>query len=247
MTALIQEYPADARLYLQRAELHRLDRNWDDALGDYGTARRLSPGLQVLSFHEGRTWLDAGKPLKAKPLLDQFLAIEPGHTGALLVRSRILAEIGYPVAAAEDLREALSQMRSPSPDVYLERARLLASAGGHHVDESLRTIEEGISELGPLVTLIQFAVVLESDRGRHLEALDYMNRLPSRVRRQPHWLKRRGDALHKAGRIMDARDTYRAALTQIERLPKSRRYVKVMVELESSLRELLESTGTMVH
>ncbi len=227
--------PRNGELYLKRAELHRLHQDWAAALADYQRAEKLAPDLEVV-FYRGRMWLDAGRLDLAQSALDQFLRIKPDHASGLRVRAQVLAQRGEPLAAAADLDKAITRFEAPMPDLYLERARLLAAAGTAHIDRALRGLDEGIARFGPVVTLIQFAVDLESKRGQSDAALTYIDMLPPRVKDLPLWMARRGDVLLAAGRPEEARNAYAAALAAIERLPNQRRSAPAMVTLENRLR-----------
>ena len=241
LDAQIEAHPNAPELYLKRGELHRLHRDWEAALADYHRAAELDPGLPEVDYFVGRMWLEAARPDLAKSALNRYLTRRPDDAGALVIRSRALARLGEGLAAAEDLTKAIARLEALGPELYLERSRLLVAEGGKHVDEGLRGIDEGIARLGPLVTLIQFAVEVEADRAHHEEALARLDPLPPGVRKQPLWLARRGDLLLAAGRDAEARAAYAAALQAIEALPATRRTVRANAALESRLRSLIEA------
>src|SRR6266542_2762063 len=54
VTRHIQREPRNAQLYLKRAELHRIHRDWDSASSDYEKARDLAPKLETVDFLAGR-------------------------------------------------------------------------------------------------------------------------------------------------------------------------------------------------
>lgn len=235
--------PRNGELYLKRAELHRLHQDWEAALADYRRAEQLTPDLEVV-FYRGRMWLDADRLDLAKSALDYFLRIKPNHANALLARARVLARLGNPLAGADDLSKAIARFDKPTPDLYLQRAQLLAAAGSVHLDRALRGLDEGIARFGPVVTLIQLAVDLESKQGRYDAALTYIDALPPHVKALPLWMARRGDVLLAARRREDARDAYVAALAAIENLPVPRRQARAVVALENRLRPLVDQTDS---
>ena len=236
----IQAAPNDPALYLKRGELHRLHRDWPTALADYDTAVVLDPENQTVHFYRGRLYLEAGDPKQARPLLDRFLAVQPNHANALLIRSRALARLGDGLAAADDLTRAIALLDPPTPEVYLERARALVAAGPDNVERALTGIDDGIARLGPLVTLIQYAIEVERAQGHHRQALARLDRLPVQINRQPTWLATRGDILRDAGEIQQAQATYRSGLEKIEAYPPARRNTRATVGLETRLRASLK-------
>ncbi len=236
LTREIRESPPSAALYLKRGELHRLHRDWPAALTDYEQAVRLEPRNPAVSYYRGRMWLEAGQPERAKPELNRFLAVRPNHADALLIRSRALARLGKPHSAAADLTKAIALLHRPTPEVYLERAKLLATVGPDYVDQALAELDEGIARLGPLVTLIQYAVSMEVARGQYDAALARIDALPVGVQSGPAWLARRGDILMEADRLNEARAMYIVAKQAILELPPARRQSRAMAALEARLR-----------
>jgi tetratricopeptide (TPR) repeat protein len=243
MTTRIEADPRDAQLYLQRGELHRQHRDWSAAEADFLRARALQPDLAVVDFHIGQLKLDADLPKKAKQALDRFLAKEPDHARALVARARALARLGQPLAAVRDYDRALQahgKDHRPEPTYYLERARALADAGPEHLDTAVKGLDEGLERLGQPVTLQLYAIELELERGRHDAALARLDRIASRANRQESWLVRRGEILESAGRTVEARGAYAAALDALEKLSVSRRGSRAMQRLQAQAVAALE-------
>jgi tetratricopeptide (TPR) repeat protein len=228
--------PTNAALLLKRGELHRLHRDWARALADYDRAARLAPGLSEVEFARGRMLFEAGRYREARAVLDRFLAREPDQVSALLARARTLAALGDALGAAGDYTEALARMTPPEPDVYVERARTLASLGGRHAESALAGLDEGIARLGPLVTLELCAVDVELGLGRYDAALGRIDRAAAGSARKETWLARRGEILERAGRPAEARAAYAEALDAIRLLPPYRR-TRAVVALEAHVRD----------
>ena len=143
------------------------------------------------------------------------------------------------MAAADDLTRAIALFDPPTPEVYLERARALVIAGPDYTGRALNGLDAGIARLGPLVTLIQYAIGIERSAGRHQQALERLDALPDKIRLQPTWLAIRGDILRDIGDIQQAQATYRAGLETIETYPPARRNSRATVVLETRLRASL--------
>jgi tetratricopeptide (TPR) repeat protein len=242
ITALDREIAADPRdpsLYLKRGELHRLHRDWLAAVLDYQRTARLAPDLPELDYYTGRLWLEAGAPSLARAPLDRFLTARPDHADGLITRARVLAALDEGPAAAADFTRAIADLASPAPDLYLERARLVAAQGPDHVDLALEGIDEGLARLGPLVTLTRFAIEQEQARGRFSAALERLKSLPAKVIRRPAWQAWRGDLLSAMGRDRAAREAYAAGLEEIEALPATRRETRAIMALRARLTQAL--------
>ena len=239
LNAEIAAHPDDVELYVQRSELYRLNREWTLAEADLETAIGLTPDDPDIQFHLGRLWFEAGQPARARAALDRFIAARPDHVEGLLIRGRALGALGEHLAAAADYDRVIARLNQPEPEHYLDRARWLVAEGGAHVDAGLRGIDEAIARLGPIVTLIAFAIDVETGRGRYDAALARFASLPEVVAERPDWLARRGDVLRAAGRDREASTAYADALAAIEGLSAKRRSVKATIALEARLRRLL--------
>lgn len=236
-TAAIAHAPADARLYLRRGELHRVHEDWDAALADFDRAAALAPGDDAIDFLRGRTLEQAGRAAPARTALDRYLARHPDHTDALLARARALRALGEYQAAVADFTRAVELTARPDPDVFLERARVELALGD--TDRALTGIDAGIARVGSIASLQSFAIDVELQRGRVDAALARLDRLAMQSPRKESWLARRGDILADAGRELEARAAYTAALAAIEALPRSARRTAAMVGLEKRVRAVL--------
>lgn len=229
ITAKIKRDPKNASLYLQRGELHRLHRDWLHAAADYDRAAHLQPTLAIIDFARGRMLFESGRPQRAKLVLDRFLTQQPNHFDAVLTRARVLAKLGSTPAAINDFTRAIAQ--SPDPELYLERAHLIAG-DEKRIDEALSGLDEGIRRLGPIVTLQLPAIDLELRRQNYEGALSRLDLIAAQSDRKEAWLVRRGEILKLAGRDEEARAAFNAALVAIESLPPARRQSKAVTALQ---------------
>ena len=233
ITAKIKRDPKNASLYLQRGELHRLDRNWTRASADYDRAGRLQPDLTIIDLARGRMLFEAKRLRQAKLVLDRFLLQQPGHFEGLIIRARVLSRIGARLEATHDFTQALAI--AAEPELYLERAQVLAG-DEHYTQEALRGLDEGIKRLGPLVTLQLAAIDLELRRKNYDAALSRLDLISAQSDRKETWLVRRGEILKAASRTEEARIAFSAALSAIELLPPERRQNRSITALQSRAR-----------
>ena len=238
VTKQIEREPGNAALFIKRGQLHHTHRDWEAALRDFDHAAELDPNAYVVHVRRGETLFDNGRPGDAKQALDKFLQFNGDHAEAMVLRARALAQLGAVDEAIADLNRAIARSARPQPDWFLERARLSATQFDG-IDEALRGLEEGMTRLGPLVTLETVAIDLELRRGRHDAAAARIDRILSRMPRKEHWLVRRAEVLADAGRVSEARDSLNAALTAINTLPASRRRTKAVLALETEARASL--------
>jgi len=246
LTARIAGDPRDATLYLRRGELHRAHADWDAAATDYGRARAIDPRLDLVDYCAGRMFFESGRPGEATRTLGRFLAKHPDHPGALTFRARALTRLGRQLEAAQDYTRAISQYQPPStpdPDLYLKRAQALVDVGASRIDEAIQGLDEGMTRLGPLVSLGFYAIDLEVRLRRFDAALERLERLAARSPRQESYLIRRGGILEAAGRSEAARRAYEQVLAAIETLPQERRATGAVTNFETTARSGLERLG----
>ena len=238
ITAKIKRDPKNASLYLQRGELYRLHHEWSRAVADYDRAERLQPSLKIVDLARGKMLFESGRLQRAKLMLDRFLDQQPEHYDGLITRARVLAKLRKGSDAAQDFTRALSASSVPEPELYLERARVLAD-DEQHIDEALRGLDEGIDKLGPVVTLQLAAIDLELRRKNYDAALTRLDQIAAQSERKEAWLVRRGEILKLAGRDDEARAAFNAALLAIESLPPGHRQSRSVTALALRARSAL--------
>jgi len=239
LTLQLAQTPSNAPLYFQRAELYRIDQDFTNALADLERAARIDPSLVRVDFCRGRVFFEAGQPEKALPLLDKYLARKPEDAEAFTTRARTLRKLGQFRKSADDYTTAIAMNRNPNPELYIERAEALAALG--QPEEAVRSLDEGIRKMGPLVTLQLPAIDLEVSMQRYDAALARIDAASARLQRKETWLVRRAEILKKAGRLEEAQQNYRDALAALDRLPPTHRNTRATTELEHRIRAALAS------
>lgn len=215
LNAAILAAPTDANLYLERGELYAQHGEWLPAEANYLRAAELAPNLPRLNRARGALALVTREFTDARAQLDRALTLDARDAEALILRSRLRAEINDPRAALLDLDAALALLPNPRPELFLERAALMPSPAA-----AIRSLDEAMRRIGAAHTLQLRALELEESSGRIDAAVARINLIAERSERQEAWLKRRGDVLARAGRAAEAREAYRAALTAIAALPE---------------------------
>lgn len=237
LTSRIQSAPS-AVLHLQRSELFREDEAFAAALADCDAAARLDPALAAVLLSRAHSLYQSGQFQAAREALDAFLEKKPAHAEAFRLRARALAALKRHADAVADFNRALALMKEPPPDLFLERAQELGAQGS--MEAALASLDEGISQMGPLLTLQSAAIDVELQLGRHDAALARVDRILAGLQRKEAWLARRGQILQSAGRAEAARLAYTDALGSIEALPAFQRGIKATQELEVRLRSSLQ-------
>jgi tetratricopeptide (TPR) repeat protein len=237
VTKEIAAHPDDATLYVKRGELHRFEGHLAAALADYIEASRIDPSLAEADLGRGRALLDANRAARAEGPLVRFLHARPNHAEGRLALARCLAKLGRQTESAAEYTRAIGLFSPPNPDLYVERARVLAAAG--RPAEAIRGLDEGIARLGSPVALEDVAIDLEVQRKNWDGALVRGDRVAASLARRETWLARRGEILASAGRPREARESFEAAQRSIEALSPRLRQTRAMSRLQEKVRNSL--------
>ena len=240
----IEAAPTDAALRLERAQLYRLDGEALLAGHDLDEAGRLLPGSKAVDLVRAAMLRDEGRLMAAERLLTTLVARAPDLGEAHAQRAEVLEALGRESEAVEALDSAIVHTRHPSPDPYLERARLVAAEGPMALDRALAGLDAGLAALGPVPALEERAAALEAAAGRLDAARARIDRLlimtPGRA--ELHILH--GDLFASAGRDVEAWADYSKALVLLEALPASRRNAPAMMALALRARRALDRSTT---
>lgn len=242
VTRRIAAEPDRTALYLERAELLRLNGQPQRAEADLRKAEQLDPTGPAIPLCRAAMLRDAGRTLAARAALDALLARSPDFVPARTLSAEIHVALGHIGEAIADLDSALAHSRRKTPDLYLERARLMTLAG--EPEPALASLDEGLRACPASPALEDLAVDLEVRLGRPDAALSRLERMMSRTPRKEALLARRGEILSAAGRDPEAWVAYSEALAAIESLPSYKRSAPAVASLESRIRTALRASTT---
>ena len=230
----------EADLFIRRGELFRHHQEWAKAEADFAAAARLEPKLALVDFFRARLWLEAGQPAKAEPFLERYLVQAPNEAEAWLLRGDILAALGRHEAGADAYAEGIRRAPIPRPEHFLRRAKFLAALPNPDPARVLAALDEGIAAVGPVISLVDYAIALELERKNYEGALARIAVAMKNAPRRETWLVRQGDVLVKLGRTTEAVAAYRAALDAISELPERYRETVPMEKLARDARTSLD-------
>jgi tetratricopeptide (TPR) repeat protein len=243
--AQIASQPAGAALYLRRAELHRIYREFDEADEDYAQALALEPEHPEAVWLRARSKLEGGKAGVAISQLNAYLERFPEHASARLTRARALFAIGNSAQSAADYAIALAALPETPPELYIEQRDAQQSAGISW-EIQLASIERGLRRLGPVPSLEDAALELELRAKRWDAALSRLERQASGAARQERWLYRRGLVLAQAGRADEALKAFRATLHEIDKLPPNLRNHRATIALADEVPREMAKLAALV-
>ena len=240
LSAQITQSPSSPSLLVKRAELYRENRQWSEALADLDRAERIDSTIAIVNLVRAHVHLERKNWPAAADAATRFISRQPDHADARVVRARAYVQLGRRQEAAADFTSALAVR--PKPDLYIERAKALEGPGRDALGQALRSLDEGLARLGPIVTLELEAIDLELRLNRYDAALARLDGITARAPRKDTWLARRGAMLERAGRPEEARAAYRAALdflsNQSERIQQTRASMTLAAGLRADLERL---------
>ena len=241
LTLALEKEPANASLWLRRSDARRLHREFDLALADLATAARLQPAWPVISLARARTCYDALRIREALTAAEDFLKLEPDHAEGLLLRAQCWARLGQVDQATAGYTAALRRFAEPSPDLFLERARLQASLG--RLQDAVAGLDEGVRRIGPAPALELASIEFERQRGDLDAAVTRADALVSRAAAKEPPQALRAELLEQAGRFSEAQDAFQRVLLGIGSYPPNRRALEATRQLERRAREGLARVG----
>lgn len=238
-TAEIAKAANAATLYLARGELHREHKDWPAATADYDNAERLDPALPQVDFLRGRMLAEAGQLDESRARLSRHLERHARDGLAFIERARVLARQDLHTNAVADFARGIELVGEPQPEFFIERAQALLA--GRQGDEAVRSLDEGIQRLGPVVTLQALAVDLELKRKHYDAALARLETIIAQAARQERWLTQRSEIQMQARRPAEARHSLEAAQAAISRLPMRLQTLPPMMDLKARIQILQAS------
>ncbi|MEI6653436.1 MAG: tetratricopeptide repeat protein [Verrucomicrobiota bacterium] len=242
MSQRIATSPADARLYLQRAELFRQHEQWQAAFADCDKAEQLDPAIDA-ALLRGRCLLEAARPADALPVLDGYLGRHPQHTQAWVCRARVLTRLKRHAAAIADYREALQRSPRPEPDLVQECADALAALG--KISEAVQVLDDGLAKLGAVPSLALHAMDIEAAAGNFVAALARVETLRKAAPRPEPWMAKRASLLAQAGRMQESQAAWQALVGHLSALPALERRSHAMSQLLEQARQALAALDSV--
>ena len=228
----------DAALYLARGELHREHKDWLAAAADFDTAQRLSPSLPNIDFLRGRLLADADRLEEARATLNRHLQRQPQDGLAFIERARVMARQNLRTNAVADFSRGIQLVSEPQPEFYIERAQVFLA--DQKDEEALRSLDEGIKRIGPVITLQTLALELELKRKHYDGALARLDTIIAQATRQERWFTQRGEILLQANRPTEAQRAFEQALVAIYKLPARLKTLPPMMTLKAHIQSLQE-------
>lgn len=236
-------HPGSIPALLHRADLLRLQGEFGRALQDLERVERLQPASPEAAWVRARIMVDQRREAAALADLDRWLEAHPEHLAALSLRARVHAFVGDADQAVRDYSLAILHSRPADPELFTARAEIQQAQG--RSAEALAGLEQGMNQLGPLLSLQIPALELELSMGREANALERMGHIIAGVPRKEGWLARRAELLERLGRRDDARRDWLAAVAACKALPSAQRNSRAIQMLLERARDSVDDSKSL--
>lgn len=235
--------PDDPQLYAHRAFLHLEHGDWKASLADADQADRLKKGDPAVELIRGRALAAGGRMREAMAVLDRFVAANPGHRVGLMQRARVRSELGEPAQAADDFAMGFRAVATPEPDQVFELVSFLCNAG--RKDAALAAIDAALTRMHGLQSLVDRAVQIEIEMGRHDAAFRRMDEAIRGAKVKEPLLAKRATLLAQSGRTRDSIAAWKDLQARITAMPPLERGSHAMSRLLEQSRHAVESLASI--
>jgi tetratricopeptide (TPR) repeat protein len=232
----IAHHPNDAALFIKRGQLFLDEGHADEARDDFSKARKLAPQRIEALYHLAQAQLMLKQPDAALDSAREFLrqaTNDAARARGLVLTGDILSASGKSLAAAEAYLSAIKLSKEIKPDHVLYAADAFHTAG--KTNQAIEVLNDGIARLGPLHALNDRALEVEMEQERYEPALRRVDRMLAARQRVPFLLYKKGLILKKLSRDGESRQTFAAALKEIDGLSRSRKQTPAFENLRTSL------------
>ncbi|MCY4094271.1 MAG: tetratricopeptide repeat protein [Gammaproteobacteria bacterium] len=235
LDALLKENPDHVDSLLERADIYRRHRHFQEALQDLNHVRLLTPTNNTVYYLIGLTLLEQGEFDEAENALQLFISRSPSSPRGHLALARVFTQQERHLNAAQAYELAIENQLTPIPDHYLARAHAYMDAGRKYLSQALVGLEEGMELMGPLITFRRLAIEIEIDQGNFQNAIERINMILEGVHRQESWLVKKAKVLSAMGRNEEAKQQFLLAERAIELLPERTRTSPAMRALSTTI------------
>ena len=238
-THQIEHQPAGQTLYMKRGIAYSADGQYPAALADFKRAQSLGDPVLV-SFDLGVLHYRMGKFDTALADFNRFLQRFPDHSACLEYRARLLRDQGNYSKSVADFLRVFDLEQRPNPGHYISVAEMLASGGDKGISRALEVLDQGTVKLGLTPQLQQYAIRLETQRGRPGLAVKRMQELQPMLGDSPDWKVGMAELYYENKERAAAEELLLAAELQLTALRRTPARVALQKRI-ADLRERIEA------
>ncbi len=218
-TQLLDPDPDNVPLLLQRARLHRLNKDVAAASRDLNSVAKLVGERADVSLERGLCFTLLGDHKQAEKHLSRYMTRGEPSALAFSKRAHARAALNRTTEAIDDYTKSLSMQ--PNVEIYIELGCLLEQTD--QLAEAAGVYREGLERLGGAINLRVLLIEAESKLGHHASALDLIHAIMPRARVKTQWLLLEGGVYQRMGDSEKATVTWHAAIKEADRIVARRR------------------------
>ena len=198
--AAVARHPEALNPRLQRAALYRQHEEWELAALDLQAAIKIAGADDpVVMLGQAELELAQGRAAEALPLLLELLNKENMSLVAHDRLGRAYAQLKQWPNCIEHLRAVVQEHPEPGPQHSIALSEAHRSA--KDLEQAMAVLTQARKKFGPLLPLEDRLAELESQVGRHAEAIQRITHVLDDAPRKEFWLARRADLREAAGQL----------------------------------------------
>ncbi|MFT7618713.1 MAG: tetratricopeptide (TPR) repeat protein [Planctomycetota bacterium] len=211
--------PRSIELRLMRGEFLRLHGEQIKALKDFQVAEDIDPQGAAVHLLKGQLFFDMKRHRAAAKELTRFLKAKPQSPEGLRAMAKNELARGDSDQAIALYRQLLRASPANIPDDILACARLIARAKNFGASKAAEFLQSELKTRGPLIVLELEAIQMETTARLFDAAIDRINRLSKKSKRQDLWDVRRAGVYRASGNVKSEMASWQAAKKNLKDLP----------------------------
>ncbi len=219
VTTEIESDRDNHELYITRGELYAQHENYKLALKDFKKAEKLAGTNGDLQLNFAKSYFRLGKEKTALEYLERILEQDQDHVIAWRLKGQCLANLNEYQAAGLAFQNVITYSVQTLPENYFEAALMFEKAEVQKLDKAIETIEQGIEDLGKVVSLEQKLIQLYVQHGDYQKAIGQLTDQLETRNRKEFILFERGKIYALSLDKTSAENDFKSALQLIDKLP----------------------------
>ncbi len=225
----IINYPQDPTLLIKRGQIFQETKQWNAALTDYTKALTIDPTFYKALYWQGYALQQKGKDKLAKKKLQQYLMHNPSSPSGHKTLAKVYAQLNKNIKAADHYDQAISNDKSPPPQIYLERAHSLFKVSPIPANRITKGLQGAIKQHGSVITYSELLIDLNIKTKKYQKAISWIEKLPENLQQSPQWLIKKAEVENLDGNNKNALNLYQRCIKEISNMSPNKQNLPIFV------------------
>jgi tetratricopeptide (TPR) repeat protein len=225
----IIDYPQDPTLLIKRGQIFQETKQWNAALTDYTKALTIDPTFYKALYWQGFVLQQKGEYELAKNKLQQFLTHNQTSPAGHKTLAKVYTQLNKNIKAADQYDQAISNDKSPPPQIYLERAHSLFKISPIPAKRISNGLQDAIKQHGSLITYSELLIDLNIKTKNYQRAISWIEKLPENLQQSPQWLNKKADTEKLAGNHKKALNLYQRCIKEISNMSPNKQNLPIFI------------------